>query len=299
MIISASRRTDIPAFYSEWFFNRIQSGFCTVQNPFNPAQISRVSLKPEDVEAIVFWSKYPAPIIPRLKGLDAMGYRYYFQFTLNAYPPELETELPPLGKRVDAFLRLSGMLGERRVVWRYDPIIISNRTGYDWHRERFASLCERLAGKTARVMVSPVEYYKKTERNMASLSPKYSFDTEAAQKPEFDALLADMAKTAGTAGMEMFSCARERDYSAIGIRRGSCVDAGLINSLWNIGVPVKKDPGQREHCLCAVSRDIGVNDTCLFNCLYCYATRNRQTALARHKRHDSRSDGLCETASGK
>ncbi len=300
MIISASRRTDIPAFYSEWFFNRIRERFCAVQNPFNPAQVSRISLSPEDVDAMVFWSKNPAPMLPRLEELDKAGYCYYFQFTLNCYPPELEPGLPPLAERVETFLHLSEALGKRRVVWRYDPIIISNHTSYGWHREKFAELCERLSGKTARLMVSPVEYYKKTARNLAPLEKAgYLFDRQAAERPELNSLLADMAAKAQEHGMEIFSCAQERDYSDIGIQPGSCVDGKLINSLWGLDLPVKKDHGQREFCLCTVSRDIGVSDTCLYGCLYCYATRNSQAAIGRHKRHNPNSAMLYEVEPGK
>jgi len=140
MIISASRRTDIPAYYSEWFFNRLRAGYCEAQNPFNPSQVSRIALTREDVDAIVFWSKNPAPMVPRLRELDDTGYRYYFHFTLNDYPKELEAHLPPLEERVETFIGLSRLLGARRVVWRYDPVIISGRTDFRWHRERFAAL---------------------------------------------------------------------------------------------------------------------------------------------------------------
>ncbi len=272
MIISASRRTDVPAFFSEWFFEQIAGGSCRVKNPYNPNQVSTISLKPEDVDAIVFWTKNPAPIMPRLRELDARGFRYYFQFTLNGYPGELESGVPSLGARIKTFLELSDMLGPRRVVWRYDPIIISDKTGHDFHRQMFSSLCEKLAGRTTRVMTSMVEYYRKTERNFAKLDG-FNFDKNAARDPRTDGLLEDMAKTARGAGMEIFSCAQERDYSEIGIKPGACVDAGLINEIWGTSLSTAKDNGQRKFCRCAVSRDVGTNGTCLAACAYCYAGR--------------------------
>jgi hypothetical protein len=290
MIISASRRTDIPAFYSDWFFKRIAEEFCIVKNPFNPSQTYRVSLMPEDVDAIVFWSKNPEAIIHRLPELDAMGFRYYFQFTLNNYPKELEGGVPPLKKRIGTFIRLSNMLGFERVIWRYDPIIISNITGHDYHYDKFSSLCEKLGGYTKRVMVSVVEYYKKTVRNLKRLEPDgYKFDFDARQGEATDVLLEKMAKIANNHGIEILSCAQVRNYEELGIKPGSCVDGELINRLWGLDLHVKKDPGQRKFCLCSVSKDIGMNDTCTHDCPYCYATKNHDVALKRYKEHNPNS----------
>ena len=137
MIVSVSRRTDIPAFYSDWFIGRVRDGFCLVPNPFNKKQIARISLRPEDVDCFVFWSKNPRPLTRRLDELDRRGFRYYFLVTLNDYPPELEPALPDLGDRLAAFRDLADTLGPDRVVWRYDPIILSNRTDGAYHRRVF------------------------------------------------------------------------------------------------------------------------------------------------------------------
>jgi len=287
MIISASRRTDIPAFYAEWFYKRIECGYCVTRNPYNPKQVYRVSLNPKDVDAIVFWSKNPAPIIPGLSVLDDLGYKYYFQFTLNGYPDELEANLPSLKERIKTFKTLSDMVGPKRVIWRYDPIIISTKTDYDFHRRKFSEISGELAGKTARVMVSFVEYYRKTIANLKKLEPLgYEFDTEAVDDSQSVSLLGDLAKTASMAGIEMLSCASAHDFSSVGIKAGRCIDAELINGIWGLNLSQKKDPGQREFCQCAVSRDIGVNDTCIHNCPYCYATKNHSLAVQRYKEHN-------------
>ena len=157
MIISASRRTDIPAFYAEWLMNRLREGYCLVPNPFNPRQIARISLVPESVDAIVFWSKNPALMLRFLPVLEGMGYRFYFLFTLNAYPKALEPNLPPLKERISTFIELSTRLGPRRVIWRYDPIILSNRTDASYHREAFEGLCQKLAVHTKRVIISIIK----------------------------------------------------------------------------------------------------------------------------------------------
>ena len=293
MIISASRRTDIPAFYSEWLMNRIRAGFCMVRNPFQPGQVSRVSLRLEDVDAIVFWSKNPQPLILRLDELDQRGYRYYFQFTLNDYSNLLEPAVPPLKERLDTFQALSRRLGKSRVIWRYDPIIISNITDYSYHRQSFQGLCSRLADHTERVMVSVVDYYKKTSRNLARLEQEgYRFERRLRANLDLDELLQFLAKTAHQHGLQIFTCAEERDYTEFGLPPGRCVDGELIEKLWGLTGPWKKDPGQRKACGCAVGKDIGETDSCLHHCPYCYATRDGKAASRKALLHDPNSTAL-------
>jgi len=287
MIISASRRTDIPAFYSEWFMNRLRAGYCLVPNPFNPKQVARISLLSESVDAFVFWSKNPAPLLPFLPKIEDMGYRFYVLFTVNDYPKALEPSLPPLSERVSTFIELSRMLGPRRVIWRYDPIILSNKTDYSYHRKAFDHLCRQLAGHTRRVITSIVTLYRKTLRNLAPLENEgYVFDKDPRRNPETERLLSHMASSAAEHGLEIFACAEQRNYTLLGIKPSHCIDAGLIRELWGIQVSSKKDPGQREHCGCALSRDIGMTDTCAHGCPYCYANMNPERALSRYKIHD-------------
>jgi hypothetical protein len=289
LIVSASRRTDIPAFYSVWLMNRIREGFCLVPNPFNAKQISRISLAPDDVDAFVFWSKNPRPMLGFLDELDNKGFVYYFQYTLNDYPRALEPSVPSIERRLDTFVQLSKRLGPDRVVWRYDPIIITPKTGYDFHAATFGRLAGSLRGMTRCVVVSIVDVYRKTNRRMAALSDDgYTMDVDAAQRPEMLDLLSDIAATAGAEGMTHFSCAEELDYSDVGIHPGSCIDSDLIQLIGG-HPPTKKDPGQRTNCRCVVSRDIGMNDTCLHGCPYCYSTRNNELARRRHAEHNPES----------
>jgi hypothetical protein len=293
MIISASRRTDIPAFYSEWFMNRLQEGYCLVPNPFNPRQVSRISLVPESVDAIVFWSKNPAPMLRFLSTVENLGYRFYFLFTVNGYPKALEPGLPTLAERISTFIELSERIGPRRVIWRYDPIILSNRTDASYHRKTFENLCRQLAGSTQRVITSIITLYRKTQRNLAPLEKQgYVFDKDPRSNPEIEALLSHMATCAAEHGLDIFACAEKIDYIPLGIRPSSCIDAALIRELWGIPVSSKKDPGQREHCGCAMSRDIGMTDTCPHGCPYCYSTMSPEIALRRYKIHDPGSTAL-------
>lgn len=291
MIISASRRTDIPAFYSEWFINKVRAGWCRVPNPLNMKQVSHVSLNPKDVEAIVFWSKNPAPLIPYLNELDKLGFRYYFQFSLNNYPRALEPGIPSLDARLSTFQDLSRHLSPLRVVWRYDPIIISNITPVEFHRERFSWIAEELKGATHRVVVSIVDYYNKTNRRLSQLEQEegFSFDRNASSSDDITDLLKDLAVIARRNNMEIFSCAEERDYSNIGVTPGRCIDERLLSRIWSLNLRYKKDPTQRKYCLCMVSKDIGINDTCIHGCPYCYSTRNYALAQRRHSEHDPNS----------
>jgi len=293
MIISASRRTDIPAFYSQWFMNRLRAGYCLVPNPFNPRQVARIPLVPESVDAIVFWSKNPAPLIHFLPTIEGMGYRFYFLFTVNSYPRVLEPNLPSLAERISTFIELSKKIGPRRVIWRYDPIILSNRTDASYHRETFEVLCRQLAGHTNRVITSIITLYRKTLRNLVPLENQgYVFDKEPRRNPEIEALLSHLATTAAEHGLEIVACAEARDYTSCGIKPSRCIDAVLIHELWGIPVSSKKDPGQPEHCGCALSRDIGMTDTCPHGCPYCYSNMNPEIALKQYKSHNPGSTAL-------
>jgi hypothetical protein len=291
MIISASRRTDIPAFYSEWFMNRVREGWCWVPNPLNMKQVSRVSLRPDDVEAIVFWSKNPAPLIPHLDELDQSGFHYYFQFTLNDYPRALEPRVPSLDARLSTFLSLSQRVGPLCVVWRYDPIIISNITPIEFHIEKFYQIAEKLRNATSRVMISIVDFYRKTDKNLSQLEKEegFFFDRDPLSSPPTTSLLRNLADIARQNGMEIFTCAEERDYTHIGIPPGRCVDERILRQRWSLNLKYKKDPSQRDSCLCMVSKDIGINNTCMHGCPYCYATVNYSVAQRRYNEHDPHS----------
>ena len=290
MIISASRRTDIPAFYSEWFFNRIAQGYALVPNPYNPKNIYRVSLLPEDVNAIVFWTKDPRPIMGRLGQLDEKGFRYYFQFTLTDYDLDLEGKVPSVKRMVEAFCELAKRIGPQRVIWRYDPVIISNKTDFAYHKFAFKRLATKLAGSTNRVMISFVTWYRKTQRRVSVLEDSgWIFDRDPKSDPRLEPFLENIAKSAKQNEMEISTCADSDDYSHIGISHGACIDGALVEKLGGKPVSPKTDKGQRKNCLCVSSKDIGMVDTCIHCCRYCYATVNHQLATSRYKSHDPKS----------
>lgn len=290
MIISASRRTDIPALYGEWFMNRIRAGWCAVPNPMNLKQISGVSLHPAEVDAIVFWSKNPSPFMPHLAELDGLGFRYYFQFTLNAYPGLLEPNIPSLDDRLATFLHLSRRLGPLRVIWRYDPIIISNLTPIEYHRERFEFIAKELRGATRRVVVSLVDLYQKTERRLAALEYEgFLLDRRDWSFSAMNDLMTQLAGVAERNEMDILLCAERPFRGGVEIKQGRCIDDQLIRQVWALDLNYKKDPYQREYCQCMISKDIGMNDTCVHGCPYCYSTTNYRLAERRHSEHDPNS----------
>ena len=168
MIISASRRTDIPAFYSPWFFNRIKEGYVLVPNPFNSKMISKVSLNPAVIDCIVFWTKNPAPMIEKLDKLE--DYKYYFQFTLNPYGEKLENNLPSVAKRIDIFKRLSDKIGREKVIWRYDPILTNEEFNVSFHKEAFARIADGLKDHTEKCMLGFIDHYQHIRTAVGQLS---------------------------------------------------------------------------------------------------------------------------------
>ena len=281
--------------------NRLRAGYCLVANPFNPGKVSRVSLASADVEAIVFWTKDPSSFFPCLDEIDHRGFRYYFLFTLNDYPAALEPGLPALDERIDVFRRLAGRIGPARVIWRYDPIILSRNLHPDYHRRAFAAIARELRGSCERVIVSLLDFYRKTERRLRTVEKSIgdAFCRDPFACPGFDALAADLISMAADNGLALQSCAEEERLAELGVPPGKCIDEELIRRAFNIQVTGRKDPGQRGDCLCVCSRDIGATDTCLHDCAYCYATRSPDAARRRFEQHDPAGEQLVPAREGR
>lgn len=278
MILSVSRRTDIPAFYSEWFFHRLREGFADVINPFNRKQVSRIALTPEVVDCIVFWTKNPAPMLDRLAELR--DYKYYFQFTLTGYGPDVEPGIGDKQAVLATFKELSERIGKEKVIWRYDPVFVNDTYTTGWHKTKFAQLAAELAPYTQRVVISFLDLYKKTERNTKPLAIK-PFSKELMSQ-----LAGDMAATAHSLGLEIQSCSEEIDLARFGITHGACIDRAVIEQVTGWELEIKKDPTQRPVCGCMQSIDLGHYNTCLHHCRYCYANFNEKLAVACAKEHD-------------
>ncbi|MCP3868000.1 MAG: DUF1848 domain-containing protein [Gammaproteobacteria bacterium] len=294
-IISASRRTDIPAYYSEWFFARLRAGFCAVPNPINPKQVSRVSLRPEEVLAILFWTRNPRPMLHRLGELDQLGYRYYFHFTLMNNPKVIDPGGPGLSASLKTFRALADRVGKERVIWRYDPLVFTGVTDADFHLNTFAGIAGALEGATSHCMVSIMDSYRKTRARLRELSTIEGMALQEYLPAVHEPLLQKMCEIAGEKGMVMTTCAETIELSHLGIHSGKCVDDQLIKGLWGVECRGRKDSSQRPACRCVESRDIGVYNTCLTGCLYCYATVNFGKAMKNYREHDVSGPCLLST----
>lgn len=275
---------------------RAEEGYCHSRNPFNPKQVRTWSLLPGDVDAIVFWTKNPEPFFPYLDQLDAMGYNYYFLFTLNDYPTLFEPGVPPLEERIAAFLALSRRLGRQRVIWRYDPIVVSTITPAAYHVERLGELASRLGNSTTRLIISFLDFYGKVTKRLARLESHGGIDFIDPRTEEHgearDRLCAAIGRIAANAGLEVASCAESLDMKRFGIRRGSCIDGNLIRDLFGIHQTINRDRGQRKACLCAKSVDLGVYNTCGTGCVYCYANQEGAVIAETVRRHDPKGPCL-------
>ncbi len=294
MIISASRRTDIPAFYSEWFMNRVREGFLCTRNPFNAHQIHRVPLLPEDVETIIFWTRNPKPILPHLAELKALGHNFCFLFTITGYPRSLEKKVPRPQDAIETFRDLSRKIGPEKVVWRYDPVLISSLVTLEDHKRIFGKIASALAGHTNRVIISFADIYKKVKSNLDKFAKTNNVAISDLTK-DMESLLEIslfFANTANAYGMQIQSCAEEIDLDAVGIRHGKCIDDIWLNQIFQIKFPHAKDKGQRDECGCIKSTDIGMYNTCLHGCEYCYATYSETSVSKNVLKHDPRSPFL-------
>ncbi|NTV05734.1 MAG: DUF1848 domain-containing protein [Chlorobiaceae bacterium] len=293
MIISASRRSDIPAFYGEWLVNRLRAGEVLVRNPMQPKQVSRIILSPETVDALVFWTKNPAPFLSRLPEIDALSYSYYFLFTLTPYDLTLEPGVPQKASVVEVFRKLSRLIGPEKVVWRYDPVVLSDLFTPDWHAAAFSRLAEELSGLTERCVISFFDDYSKVRKRMQGIR-YYIPDTEL--MGDLAGRFSDMARRNA---IELFTCSQDIDLSRYGIQHSRCIDSELVQRITgSVMTGMKKDSRQRKSCGCIESRDIGRYNTCAHGCLYCYAVSSHFRACSTLQAFDPLSPILCDSLRG-
>ncbi len=286
MILSVSRRTDIPNYYSEWFFNRIKAGFVYVRNPMNAHQVSKIDITPEVVDCIVFWTKNPQPMISRLDELTQ--YDYYFQFTLTGYGKDIECNVPhKKEKMIPIFQELSGKIGKHRVIWRYDPIIFTKKYTQEYHLKAFEQIATALKGYTEKCVISFVDVYAKNKKNMELLD---LYELDKAELLSFAKKISDIARKNG---MEIGSCAENIDLEECGIEHNSCIDKTLIESIIGCKLKVEKDKNQRRECGCMESVEIGTYNTCKNGCQYCYANYSEESVAKICSKYDSESPILC------
>ena len=286
MILSVSRRTDIPNYYSEWFFNRLKEGFLYVRNPMNFHQISEIKISPDVVDCIVFWTKNPLPMMERLDELEA--YNYYFQFTLTGYGNDVERNLPNKKTSViPIFQELSNRIGKEKVVWRYDPIFFSNWYNAKYHLKAFRSIAEALSGYTEKCVISFLDIYPKNKKNMDNL---LSYDLSDSELRGFAKELSNIAKENH---IKIGSCAEKIDLDEYGIIHNSCIDKELIEKIIGCKLKINKDKNQRIECGCVESVEVGTYNTCKNGCVYCYANYSAKSVESNFQKYDPLSPLLC------
>jgi DNA repair photolyase len=259
---------------------RLDEGFAEATNPFNAAQVRRVSLLPQDVDALVFWTRAPRNILDYAEELKGRGFAFYVMVSLTGYPPLLEPDMPSADSVIDAMRGLSEKIGSERVVWRYDPVLLSSISGSGFHIQNFTALAGALAGSVNRVIISIYDEYKSSKRRLEALEKRGGFSMFQHYEGEsglltapVKALLGEMACIAHERGIAAQSCAEKEDLSGLGIKAGACIDGDLIGALSGKSRAFGRDRNQRPHCLCAASVDIGSYGPCPAGCVYCYARR--------------------------
>lgn len=329
VIISASRSTDIPAFYAKWFFNRLVKGYCVWYNPFNQ-QPMYISFK--NCKVIVFWTKNPKPILPYLHELDKRGIHYYFQVTLNDYVNEgFEPNVPSVEERVNTFKKLSDMIGKEKVIWRFDPLIVTKHITPRELLKRIWHVGNLLKGYTDKLVFSfvDVKAYRKVQNNLVKETTCFTKEnvdsaemTESQRHEIIDGLIKirEAWKSEGW-NITMATCGEEAELERYGIEHNRCIDGELMKSIFaddeeliyylhTLKWPVRdmfgqlpplpnkekkvKDPGQRKVCGCMVSKDIGMYNTCRHFCVYCYANTSKELVLKNKEKHSDNSESIID-----
>lgn len=282
MIISASRRTDLPSFYSEWLFNRFREEYVLVRNPMNTHQIGRIDLSPNVVDGLVLWTKNPIPMLSRLSELEK--YNFYFQFTLNAYGKDVEPNVPSKKEEIiPAFIQLSKAIGRDRVIWRYDPIFLNEHYTMEYHCTYFKKLASMLSEYTEKCTVSFIDLYRNTLRNVQPL--QIQIETHEQQLE----LLDIFSRTAHQYGIYIDTCAEAIELNGLEIPHACCIDKDRLERLGRCKLNVEKDKNQRPECGCVASIDIGAYNTCKSGCLYCYANYSNSTVKKNSEQHNPTS----------
>lgn len=280
MLINAGGRTDLVQYYTPWLLNRFREGYVLVRNPFYPQMVTRYELNPDTVDCVLFCSKNYEPILPDLHEITDR-FHIFFYYTITAYGKDIEPGVPSIEKSIETLIRLSEMVGKERVVWRYSPILLTEKYTKKAVLDRFDWIAQRVSPHINRCIFEFVDMYQKLAVNMPELKPV----SEADQ----DEMAEEMGRTAGKYGMVLQNCASEKDYSMYGIRPAGCIDLSVIGKANGIAFRPVKPKGMRPHCHCAEAHDIGAYNTCPNGCRYCYATWDFAKARENYRRHDPSS----------
>lgn len=276
MILNTGSRTDIPAYYSNWFYNRIRAGYVLARNPYDPSQITKYMLNPKVVDAIVFCTKNPAPMFSRLHWLSEFDTFWFV--TITPYGTDVEPCVPDSMQVVHAFQKLSQMTGSHKMSWRYDPVLITETYTVSYHIRQFAKMAAMLKGYTQQCVVSFLDLYEKTKRNFR--------EARAVTMEEQKYLIEAMAETASDQKMQIHLCCESSSLVREHVDADGCLSKEVLEQAIGCTLEVPKKKTARDACACLLGADIGAYNTCGHGCLYCYANADRQTVLQNMKCHD-------------
>ena len=282
MIINTGQRTDIPAFYSEWFSNRLKEGFVCVRNPYNPEQVSRYRLDPNVVDVIGFCTKNPSPMFKYMNLLKPYG-QYWF-VTITPYGRDIEPNVPDKHKLIEDFKKLSQMVGKNSMGWRYDPIFISDRYTEEYHIHAFEQIASALHGSAETVVISFIDLFPKVRRNFP--------EAREVSKDQRLRLGKEMIKIASLHGMTVKPCAEGDELSEYGADCGGCMRISDYEKAIGKRLDAPKKKGARAECSCYLTCDIGAYNTCKNLCKYCYANAEPEIVLSQSRLHDPKSPFL-------
>ena len=281
MILNTGNRTDIPAFFGEWFMNRMHAGFVYSRNPYYPKLVTKFDLSPHVIDVIQFCSKNP---IPFLKYIDELhqSYRLYFQVTITPYGKEIEPYVPNKNRVMDALKYLGHHLGKEAVAWRYDPIFINDKYTISYHIRIFKQMCERLSGYTDTVIISFIDLYQKTVRHF----PEVKEVAPSSQQQ----IASAFKEIADHYHIHLKTCLEDNaDLRALGIDVSGCATKETLEKAFHIHLPMPSMPDARNGCHCLLGNDIGAYNTCAHGCRYCYANVDWQLVQENIRKHDPSS----------
>jgi hypothetical protein len=278
-VISASRRTDIPAFYSDWLINRLRAGYVFVKNPFSQ-RVSRVSLKPEDVSTIVFWSKNYSPLLGTLESIEQATKHLYFHFTITANK-ELEFNTPDFRDAIRDYAFIAERYSPEQIIWRYDPICMTDKLSFEIVEDRFVRCAEMLKGHARKCIISFVHPYKKVLINMKKYTDQVLMEPSHDRMKEY---ALQLAQRAGAYDIQLHACCNDFLVSDR-ILKARCIDGQLLSEIFNTPIDTRS-ASIRKECACTKSVDIGAYDTCAHGCVYCYANADKNRARDAQQRQD-------------
>ncbi len=282
MIINTGCRTDIPAYFSEWLFNRIKEGYVYVRNPYYKNQVMKYRLTPDVVDCLSFCTKNPAPMLPRIHEID--GFRQFWFITITPYGKEIEPNVPDKEKVIEDFKKLSESIGSEKIGWRYDPIFITDKYTLKSHIENFEKMAAKLAGYTHDCVISFIDLYEKTKRNFPGV--------KAVTEEERFVIAKEFVRIGKKYDIKIKTCVEGHELSKYGVDCSGCMTKSVIEKAIGVRLKLHQKKSTRGSCNCLLGNDIGEYNTCGHGCVYCYANYDQKTVIDNMKLHNPKSPFL-------